>query len=269
LLILVEALAVAIVATALSRPRRPRPATIKAKIPWNLNEVAGRQLIVVSGSAGITMTAIVLLITLGTNRGSSAGDRLESAVILFLVAWLSLAYAAVMYSRVPREEYAGPAYQRMHYVLANDAYLRAVLLVPLAMIPLLGVFELHEATAFFALIVGLIVPGGAAIALVVITQLGLIPARDGVSILVLSALGAGAAALAAAGTGIHATDATLPLALAVMALNFSEFWMTVVGAAWMGDQGRVLRFGMALVRWDFAASVTLLAFYWLWLTGAV
>lgn len=241
-------------------------------IPWVLHEVAGRQTVILSASAGFIVTAIVLVITLAREQPASPARGLDSVVELFLVAWLSLATAAVMYSRLPREDYAGPEFQRVHYALANDAYLRAIVLVVLGMLPLLRLFRLDDAFVLFAGMSGFLTAAGAVVAAIVIGQLGLFGWHEAAIGLVVCLAGGVAAALLKAATGIVSTDATATLAGATVVLTGSDLLATMAAPVVVASsqaRARVLSLGRALVRWDYVGSVAVLTFYWLFLTDLV
>jgi hypothetical protein len=177
-----------------------------------------------------------------------------------------------MFSRMPRESYAGPLPRRIHYALANGQYYRAIVVSWLAMLPLLRTFSLDRAAGIFEIIVAGAALAGAVLAMVVLSQLGLLDRRDVLLVPALCVLGGILAAIAASTLGVRSSDPTLWLALAVMALNGSDFWLTALAPEVIHSErsrAMVLRFGRGLILWDAAATVTLMTFYWFAITGRI
>lgn len=272
MLTIVEVVLVAALTTLVLHVRRGRDPGQPPDVPWVLGDIAGHQMAILGGAAGFAVTALVLLITFAGDRAEALSDSFESVVVMILVAWISMIGAAVMFSRMPREEYAGPVPRRIHYALANGQYYRAIVVSWLAMLPLLRTFSLDRAAGIFEIIVAGAGLAGAVLAMVVVSQLGLLNRRDVLLVPLLCVIGGVLATVLDAVAGVRSSDPTLWLALAVMALNGSDFWLTALAPEIIHSERTraiVLRFGRALIRWDAAATVTLMTFYWFAVTGRI
>jgi hypothetical protein len=261
-------------ATALIAARAgARPPVGAPDVPWSLPDAAGRQIVILGGMSGFAVTAIVLLVTIV--RDATGVDRAQynAVIVLFLVAWVSMVGTAVMWTRVPRNDYGEPLLQRLHYGITNDQHFRSIVLGWLAMIPLLLAFDLQRPAAVFAAVVALAGLDGAVLSLVALHRLGFMRLRDVAAIPIVSLAGAaGWATLAGLVPALRATESALYLAVAMVLLNGAMLGIAATGPVLISAErfrGFITARGHVLFIADGAASVTLLAFLWLAAVGWV
>ena len=252
---------------ALSRGR----SAVEPDIPWSLQETAGRQIVILGGMAGFAVTAIVLLVTTVRDKSGIDLDQYDTVIVLFLVAWVSLVGTAVMWTRVPRNDYEDSLLQRLHYATTNDQHYRAIVLGWMAMIPLLLAFGLERPAQVFAAVLALAAIDGAVLNLVALHRLGFVTVRD-VFLVPLCAVG-GAGLWAVAGDlvpGLRGSEAALYLAVAMILINGLALGFVATGPVLLtADRYRhfVSARGSLVIAADVIMSVTIVAFLWLAVLG--
>lgn len=112
------------------------------ELPWNLVELASRQVVILSGLAAFAVTNIVLLVTLARNRGDAAADSFDAVVTMFLVAYFFYVGTGVLMAYMPRDDRLSPLRPRVQFAVASVLQYRTIFLGWFAMKPLVEAFEL-------------------------------------------------------------------------------------------------------------------------------
>jgi hypothetical protein len=109
----------------------------REKHPWNLYEAAWAHVQLLGGLAGFAFTGIILIVSFAMERGAPTDPSLDTAVVMFLVAFLWWIGGAFLISFVPHDESAGDLMPRIHFSLATTLEYRTVFLSWFALVPLL------------------------------------------------------------------------------------------------------------------------------------
>jgi hypothetical protein len=112
-------------------------------LPWNLVDVAGRQITVLGGLAGFAVTSIVLLVTFGRDRPGAATQSFDAVVTMFLVAFFFYVGTAVIMGYMPGDDELNPLRPRVQFVLATTLQYRTIFLGWFALSPLMVTFDLE------------------------------------------------------------------------------------------------------------------------------
>ena len=84
----------------------------ETELPWDLVDVAGRQMVVLGGLAGFAVTNIVLLVSLARDRAQTATESFTAVVTMFLVAYFFYVGTAVVMGFMPRDDPLSPVRPR-------------------------------------------------------------------------------------------------------------------------------------------------------------
>src|SRR6266542_1967260 len=115
----------------------------ETELPWNLVDVAGRQVVVLGGLAGFAVTNIVLLVSLTRERAQVAAESFTAVVTMFLVAYFFYVGTAVVMAFIPRDDPLSPLRPRVQFVLAITLQYRTIFLGWFALGPLMTAFDLE------------------------------------------------------------------------------------------------------------------------------
>jgi hypothetical protein len=124
------------------------PRTRAQDIPWNLNELAGRQVIIAGGLAGYAVTGIVLLVTLAGDRADVETNFYNALVFMFITAYLFFVSTAFLFALLPRFDVDGTEPARVQFGIAANLMLRSVMIAWFALIPLMQTFGLDVLADF-------------------------------------------------------------------------------------------------------------------------
>jgi hypothetical protein len=263
-LIVVGTLAYALVA-------RPFVAEQPERTPWDLADLARRQITILSGQAAVAITSLVLLITLAHNSPDVQSGPFGTLVIMVVVAFISFVGDAIQFMILPDERPENLTVVRNLFQAAALQEYRTLMLLWLALKPLVDAFGLHEpaSTLVWLLggtaLVGWLGVGSSAYRLAIVRKrtafavptIGVMLGLVGATVLRAAVLGA---------TG--ANYAVLPLVIGCWFLNAIAFgWAALAPVVAEGEGGRrwIDRYGPVYSLVDITASVALLAVLWVML----
>jgi len=251
---------------------RPFVAVQPARTPWDLADLARRQITILSGQAAVAITSLVLLITLAHNSPNVASEPFSNLILIGVVAFISFVGAAIQFMILPDELPENRSVVRVLFQVGALQEYRTLMLLWLALKPLVDAFGLHDpAAALVWLLGGTALVGWLGVAssgyrLAIISKL---PAFVVPTICVLAGLlGAVALRLGPLGTETAASDSVLPLVIACWVFNEIAFtYAAVAPVVAEGDGGRrwIDRYGPVYSLADIGGSVAMLAILWVML----
>lgn len=248
----------------------------RGPIPWDLADLARRQITVLAGQAAVAVTAVVLLVT--TLRATAAQSGLggpnpafDTVLAMFLVAFMSFVGVAVQFALLPLEERTeGSLLPRFLAEISGIQHYRTLFLGWLALKPLVDAFGLADAAWLLEWLLGGAALAGWLIVASVCHRMGILSAPEAFVTPTLGvglAVGLGVTASLQSGPGAGA-DAVLVLTVVIFAMNALTFtahaiapvvWRWRKGATWHDTVAR------AYVLADLQATVVVLALIWAWL----
>jgi len=231
-------------------------------LPWDLVDVAGRQMIVLGGLAGFAITSIVLLVTFARDPGGGARQSFDAVVTMFLVAYFFYVGTAVLMGFMPRDDALSPLRPRVQFVLATTLEYRTVFLGWFALLPLMATFDLQVPAQAVQWLLGMSAVIGTLFTGAVFERVGVLEAREIGHIALLALGGAALYAFAAPALGRDLSDSPLYLAVGFFLLNTLTFIHFAVGMFAQGN-ARFSRFLDAYSRYvviaDMQATTVLIA----------
>jgi len=118
----------------------------RGPIPWDLADLARRQITVLAGQAAVAVTAVVLLVTTLQRGSAPPNPAFETVLAMFLVAFLSFTGAAVQFALLPLEDRTeGSLLPRFLAEASGIQHYRTLFLAWLALKPLVDAFGLVDA----------------------------------------------------------------------------------------------------------------------------
>ena len=129
-----------------------RAAPRRGEFPWALDEVSKLHVGIVGTLAGFAFTAVVLVVTLARDTSAVEKIALDTAIVMFLIAYLYWVGSAFLISYLPHARTSGDFVQRVHFSLASTLEYRTVFLSWFALLPLLqanGLGRLCRSFIFF------------------------------------------------------------------------------------------------------------------------
>jgi len=232
-------------------------------LPWNLVDVAGRQIIVLSGLAGFAITSIVLLVTFARDRAGAASTQSFNAVVtMFLVAYFFYVGTGVIMGYMPRDDEVSPLRPRVQFVLAATLEYRTIFLGWFALVPLMATFELAVPAQALQWLLAMSAVLGTLFTGAVLARVGVLEAREIGYISALAVGGVAVYTLAAFALGRELSDSPIYLAGAFFFLNSLTFIHFALGllAQSKGQFSRLLdRCSRYVVLVDMQATTVLIA----------
>jgi hypothetical protein len=234
----------------------------ETELPWNLVDVASRQVVVLGGLAGFAVTNIVLLVTFGRERAAGAAQSFDAVVTMFLVAYFFYVGTAVLMGFMPRDDPLSPLRPRVQFVLATILQYRTIFLGWLALRPLLAAFALDvpaEALQWLLAISALI---GTLFTGAVFERVGVLEGKEIAEVGVLAIVGVALYAFAAFAIGLDLSDSPLYLAGVFFLLNtitFVHFAAGVLAGGMRRFSGFLDRYSRYLVLADMQSTTVLIA----------
>lgn len=242
--------------------------------PWMLYESAKLHVGIMGSLAGFAFTGIVLIVTLARERTGVVGSALDTAIVMFLVAYLFGVGNAFLISYMPHADMSGELAPRVHFSLASTTEYRTVFILWFALLPLL------EANGFdrLAYILHFLLPASLLLGSAIIAM-----AADGLGVLRLkqtyisAAIGTGLALaytglVAFAVPGARSPYSALNLALVIFCVNTLGFGLaalTPLSPRYAGVKRFYKRHGRRIVVVDMQLTMVSLAFLWLAVVGAI
>jgi hypothetical protein len=185
------------VVAALSIVRFGGGAPPQREIPWDLAENARKTVSIASALATFNITGVVLLLSFAREPGE-IGTPLSSAVGMFLVAFISLVMAGLMYANLTKAGviWCGVDVQTMQYALTTMLFFRSVFLGWLALQPLIDAYGFDDlADQIGWVLLGSAVVGGLTLSVAVLYRLALVSARVVVLVPLFAVVGCSVVAL--------------------------------------------------------------------------
>lgn len=240
------------------------------QLPWDLVEVASRQIVVLGGLAGFAVTNIVLLVTFAPDRIDSA-DPFDAVITMFLVAYFFYAGTAVLMGYIPREDSLNPHRPRVQFVLATLLQYRTIFLGWFAMQPLIETFGLDVPAQALRWLLGVSAIIGTFFTGAIFHRVGVLEPREMFLVPLLAVVGGAiyAVAINAAGRDLS-HGAALHLAAAFFFLNtltFIHFSLGTVGSSLPVLSMRLDKYSRHLVLADMQTTTILIATMFLSVLG--
>jgi len=271
--VLALALVVAIVVGTLAYALVARPfiAVQPERTPWDLADLARRQITILSGQAAVAITSLVLLITLAHNSPDVQSGPFGTLVIMVVVAFISFVGDAIQFMILPDERPENRSVVRGLFQVGALQEYRTLMLLWLALKPLVDAFGLHEPAATLVWLLGGtalvgwlgVASSGYRLAILrkrpafVVPTIGVVIAAVGAIALRLGPISASAA-----------SDAVLWLVIGCWFLNAIAFVyaaLAPVVAESEGGRRWIDRYAPVYSLTDLTASVALLAVLWVML----
>lgn len=124
--------------------------------PWDLADVARRQIPILAGQAAVAVTGVVLLLTLARGTEAGATPAFDAVIAMLLVAFLSFIGTAVQLTFVPPETGRdGPVLSRSMAMLSGNQHYRTLFLMWLALAPLVETYGLDRPAKLLAWLLGM------------------------------------------------------------------------------------------------------------------
>ncbi len=260
-------LAVVLVAGGRGSPRRD-------DFPWALDEVSQLHVAIVATLAGFAFAAVVLVVTLARDTTAAAKIALDTAIVMFLVAYLYWVGSAFLISYLPRARTSGDFVQRVHFSLASTIEYRTVFLSWFALLPLLQANGLGRLTPalYFLLPASLLI--GSLLVSMATDGLGLMRVRE---IYFSAAIGTGLALLYCALVAFafpiaRSPYSSLHLALVIFCVNGAGFALaalTPLAPIYAGVKRFYERYGRQIIVADMHLTMLSLTFLWLAVVGVI
>ena len=260
-------LATVLVAGGRGSPRRD-------DFPWALDEVSKLHVAIVGTLAGFAFTAVVLVVTLARDTTAAAKIALDTAIVMFLVAYLYWVGSAFLISYLPHVRTSGDFVQRVHFSLASTLEYRTVFLSWFALLPLLQANGLGRLTPvlYFLLPASLFL--GSLLLSMATDGLGLMRVRE---IYFSAAIGTGLALLYCALVAFAFPIARSPysslyLAVVIFCVNGAGFalaTLTPLSPMYAKVKRFYDRYGRQIIIADMHLTMVSLTFLWLAVVGAI
>lgn len=191
-------------------------------IPWDLADVARRQITLLSGQAAVAITAVVLLVTLVRDQGSVETESYDTVLAMFLIAFISFIGLAIGFTLMPLEGgVEGPLLPRPLSTVGGIQHYRTLFLAWLALKPLMDTFGLDAPATLLAWLLGMAAVFGWLIVSSMATRMGVLRPREafampvaGLALVVLVGL-----ASVVGGDAVFAMQDVMALTLVVFLLN--------------------------------------------------
>jgi len=253
----------------------------RGPIPWDLADLARRQITVLAGQAAVAVTAVVLLVTTLQRGTEPPNPAFETVLAMFLVAFLSFTGAAVQFALLPVEERTeGSMLPRFLAEASGIQHYRTLFLAWLALKPLVDAFGLVDAGRLLEWLLGGAAFAGWLIVASLSHRMGFLSAAEAFvmpTVGVVLAVVAGVVASAASASGVDpggtipsggGAEAALFLTVVIFGMNAVTFAAHALAPVawkrgWAAGRADVLARVYLLV--DLQATVVVLSLIWVWL----
>jgi hypothetical protein len=216
----------------------------------------------------------VLVVTLARDTTEAAKIALDTAIVMFLVAYLYWVGSAFLISYLPHVRTSGDFVQRVHFSLASTIEYRTVFLSWFALLPLLQANGLGRLTPalYFLLPASLLI--GSLLVSMATDGLGLMRVRE---IYFSAAIGTGLALLYCALVAFafpiaRSPYSSLHLALVIFCVNGAGFALaalTPLAPIYAGVKRFYERYGRQIIVADMHLTMLSLTFLWLAVVGVI
>ncbi|MGA9944178.1 MAG: hypothetical protein WBP75_03990 [Candidatus Cybelea sp.] len=260
-------LAAVLVAGGRGSPRRD-------DFPWALDQVSSLHVAIVGTLAGFAFTAVVLVVTLARDTTEVEKIALDTAIVMFLVAYLYWVGSAFLISYLPHVRTSGDFVQRVHFSLSSTLEYRTVFLSWFALLPLLQANGLGRLmpVLYFLLPASLFL--GSLLLSMATDGLGLMRVKE---IYFSAAISTGLALLYCALVVFAFPKARSPyssmyLALVIFCVNgagFAVATLTPLSPIYSGVKRFYDRYGRQIIIADMHLTMVSLTFLWLAVVGAI
>jgi len=236
--------------------------------PWDLADVARRQIPMLSGAAAISITAIVLLVTLVRNQSTTESPAFDTVLTMFLIAFISFVALAIELVFMPLEGgVEGESLPRLLSTIAGVQHYRTLLLAWLALKPLMDTFGLEAPATLLLWLLGVAALAGWLIVSSICSRMGMLRPREAFVLPVIGISLGWMFSLAVFGRpgGGSGTENLLALTLAIFVLNTMTFGAHALlpmlhrhrsGVRW------IEHFGHTYVLFDLQATVVAISLLW-------
>ncbi len=241
--------------------------------PWLLEEVAKLHVMIVGTLAGFAFTGVVLVVSLAHDKPSAAPIALDSAIAMFLVAYLYWVGAAFLISYLPHAGVAGDWVQRAHFSLASTIEYRTVFLSWFALLPLLQANGFTRLAQVLYVLLPLSLLLGSLLLAMATDGLGLLGFKE---IYFSAAVGAALAlaygAIALAIPSLRSPYSSLYLTIAIFCVNGAGFafaTLTPLSVRYEGVKRFYERYCRETIIADMNVTMVSLTFLWLAVVGVI